>query len=211
VTIDQLNIKYSLIDRKKDFAIIDFFNENALAIQNLDEDKHTDILTTKLCILSDYAYALANSGEYSKSIPFLVDSIRLQEQHPTFLDNIKKSKNYEFLVFALGRALHQTGDINESRKIFEKLIRLAPDNEAYQAWIVGTSNHKRNRVIKYVNISFMVWFLVVLFFRDRHSDGIDLLLIVLGLALFSILILLSLLNYLTKTKYQKKIMPQNGV
>ncbi len=204
MTLEQLNIKYSLVDRQKHFEIIDFFDANSLIIQNLDENKDTDTLTTKMCILSDFAYALAQSGQSTKAIPFLKDSIKLQEQHPTFIDNKNKSKNYESLLFELGRAFHQTKNIDDSIMVFERLIHLAPDNEGYKTWILGTRNHKRNRIIRFLYLSFTIWLFIGVLFLKQFPSPIDLIYKLLGLTLFAVWTALEIINFLTKRKYARK-------
>jgi tetratricopeptide (TPR) repeat protein len=209
VTLEQLNAKYSLVDRQKHFEIIDFFDANSLTIQNLDENKDIDTLTSKLCFLSDFAYALAQSGQSTKSIPFLKDSIRLQEQHPNFIENKLKSKNYEFLVFELGRALHKTGNIDESIAEFQKLVQIAPDNEGYKTWIIGAQNYRRNRILRFVYISFTVWLFIDVLFRKQFPTPIDLIYKFVGLILFGVWSTLEIANFLTKRKYGRKITPRS--
>lgn len=174
MTVDQLNIKYGLVDRKKDLEIIDFFEKNALTIQNLDEDKDPETFNTKTFLMSDYGYSLAKNGQSGKSIPILTEAIRLHEKDPEFNENIKSSTGYKKLVFLLGEALYKTKRIEESKKVFEKLIILAPDNESYKSWVIGTLNYKRSQISKVTLIAFIVWMLLFVLFRDSMSSQIRL-------------------------------------
>lgn len=200
MTVDQLYIKYGLVDRKKDFEIIDFFEKNALTIQNLDEDKDLDTLATKTCLMSDYGYSLAKNGQSGKSIPILTEAIRLHEKDPEFKEKIKSSTGYKKLVFLLGEALYKTKRIEESKKVFEKLIILAPDNESYKSWIVGTMNHRRSEISKVTFISFAVWLLLYVIFRDLMSSQFRLVFNILGLSVFVTWTTMDVINWIVKRK-----------
>ena len=202
MTVDQLNIKYGLVDRKKDFEIIDFFEKNALTIQNLDEDKDLDTLNAKRCLMSDYGYSLAKNGQIGKSIPILTEAIRLHEKDPEFKENIKSSTGYKKLVFLLGEALYKTKRIEESKKIFEKLIILAPDNESYKSWIIGTLNYRRSEISRVTFIAFIIWMLLFVLFRDSMSGPIRTTSFILGLSIFFTWTTVDIMNWVVKRKYR---------
>jgi tetratricopeptide (TPR) repeat protein len=202
VTVDQLNINYDLVDRKKYFEIIDFFERNSLTIQNLNEDKDIETLTTKTQLLSDYGHALAKGGQSTKSIPVLKEAIRLQEKHPEFNENQNKVNGYQYLVFQLGQSLFYTKRIAASRKIFEKLINLDPTNESYKSWIIATTNHRRKGISSVTLIIFSVWALIAVAFRDIVPGQFDLLFKMAGLTLFVVWTTVDLLSYLVKRKYR---------
>ena len=202
MTVDQLNINYDLVDRKKEFEIIDFFEKNSLTIQNLNEDKDLETLTTKTQLLSDYGYALAKGGQSIKSIPVLKEALRLHEKHPDFNENKIKTSGYQYLVFQLGQSLFHTRQIKEARKEFEKLIKLDPSNQNYKSWTIGTINYRRKKISTATSIAFFGWALISIVFRDYVPEQFDLLFKVLGLTLFTIWTTVDLMSYLVKKKYR---------
>jgi tetratricopeptide (TPR) repeat protein len=202
VTVEQLNLKYVLVDRKRDFEVIDFFERNSLAIQNLDEDADLETLQTKTSLISDYGYSLAKNGQSEKSIPILIEALRLHEKHPAFEANNKNSNGYKSLTFLLGEAFHKTNRVDDSKRTFDRLIKLAPDNEAYKTWVTGTKNHNRNRISKVTFTTFVVWLLISVLFRDSMPSWLLLTFNMVGLTLFVIWTFVDIKSYLVKRKYK---------
>ena len=202
MTVDQLHIKYGLVDRKKDFEIIDFFEQNALIIQNLDEKKDEETLTAKMVLFSDYAYVIAKNGQWEKSIPLLRESIRLQELHPNFEGHKKESKQYEHLLLKLGDSLYKTARIEDSRTVFQTLVTLVPNNNAYKSWIIGTSNHFRNKINKYLFAALIGWIIIAVLFRSLVPTQLDLIFKLTGVMLLFLTATIEVLNYRTKRKYK---------
>src|SRR5205814_4022306 len=99
------------------------------------------------------------------------------------------------------------GSINDSIEVFEKLIRLAPDNEGYRTWIIGTRNYKRRRIIKFVYIAFMIWLLIEVVFGKQFQTPIALISTFLGLTLFGVWSTLEVSNFLIKRKYRRSQLP----
>ena len=201
MTAEQLFYNYELIDRKKNFEVIDFCEKNLPTIQNLDE-LDDNRLTLKRNLLSDYGYALAQGGQSSKAIPVLTEAIRLHEKHPSFEENRSKLNGYQYIVFLLGESFYKADKIDESRAIFEKLIKFAPDNESYKSWIIQTTNYKRGKISRVVFITFVFWLLMSVIFRDIASKSFDWTFRLTGLALFVTWATIEVKNYVVRKRYR---------
>ena len=201
MTAEQLNLKYVLVDRKRDFEVIDFFEKNALTIQNLDESRDEDTLTSKANLFSDYGYSLAKSGQSGKAIPILKEALRLHEKNPSFEDNMRNSNGYKALLFLLGEAFQKTNKITDSREIFKRLYSISPDNESYKSWLIWTTNYKRNKISKVAMVCFVIWLTISAIFRDM-TGGLHVAFTFLGLSVFIIWLSLDIKSYFVKRKYR---------
>lgn len=201
MTAVQLHIKYELIDRKKDYEVIDFFEKNAVMIHNLDEDRDKDTLLIKTNLLSDYGYSLAKSGQVSKSIPILQAALRLHERQLDFRSKKTDTNGYQTLLFLFGEGLYKTDRIDQSREAFDRLLSLNPTNESYKSWFVRIINHKRSKISRFAFLAFAIWLLVSVLFKDVMIGWMRLTFNLIGLTLFITWTIVDVKNWLIKRKY----------
>ena len=199
MTPEQLNLKYVLVDRKKDFEVIDFCQKNALSIQNLDEDKDEISYITKRNLLSDYGYSLAKSGQNEKATFIQTEALRLHERQSRFRDD---KNGYQPLLFLLGEAQYNANRIEEAKQTFQKLIEIAPDNASYKSWVVGTTNYQRRKISKVAFTSFVIWLLISVLLGNNMTDWFRLTFDVIGLLLFVTWAIVDLKSYFVKRKYR---------
>ncbi len=151
-------------------AFIRYFESNSDAIEKLD-DNDEEQKGFKLKMNGDYGLCLAGSGSTDKAIKVLATFIPRFEQESGLNDtDLLKAAYYEHLLWAFGSSLYYTDKVDETEKIFERLVKMQPDNQKYKNWLRSTKEKRFSKLKKGLYISVFTWlFIDILFIRSMDS------------------------------------------
>jgi tetratricopeptide (TPR) repeat protein len=181
--------------------VIKFFEENFESIESLDISKTDEEYKTKLKILCDYGVCLVVVGNYSKGAKILNNSIPMYEYAPDQeYSKLQGNGYFENLLWSYGLALSETKQINDSIKIFKRLVEYYPDNEKYRKWLNQLKANKISKITTPLWIICMVWLFGELTFFEQFESTIKFRLALVGFILLLIVTSIEYYKYLIKKK-----------
>lgn len=152
-------------------AFIRYFESNSDAIEKLD-DNDEEQKGFKLKMNGDYGLCLANSGSTEKAIKILGTFIpKFEKESGLSHSELLKATYYEHLLWAFGSSLFYTDKIDDAENIFERLVKMQPDNQKYKNWLRATKEKRFSKLKTGLYISVFTWLVIdILFIRSMGSE-----------------------------------------
>lgn len=198
---DEIQIEFSRLNQSDSRGIIRFYENNLDSIENIDISQNDDNYEIKLKILCDYGVSLVIVGNYSKGVEILKTAIPMFEYAPGQEQSKLKSNGYfENLLWSYGLALWETKKLNDSIKIFDRLVEYYPDNDKYRKWLNQLKANKISKITTPLWIVCMVWLFGELTIFEKFESTTRFKLALIGFILLLIVSFLEYYKYKTKNK-----------
>jgi hypothetical protein len=179
-------------------SFIRFYENNIDAIEKLDHNDEEQ-KGFKLKMNGDYGLCLASSGSTEKAVKVLAVFIPKFEKEAGLTEiELATTPYYEHLLWAFGSSLYYTDKVDETEKIFERLIKMQPDNQKYKNWLKETKEKRFSKIRKGLYISVFGWLAINLLFYKSFDIGLRGIFLLGGAFIFSATFILEIYIYLLK-------------
>jgi tetratricopeptide (TPR) repeat protein len=179
-------------------AFIRFYECNSDAIEKLD-DSDDEQKGFKQRMNGDYGLCLANSGTTDKAVKVLETFIPIFEKESGLTETeLMATPYYEHLLWAFGSSLYYTDQVDETEKIFERLVKMQPDNQKYKNWLRGTKEKRFSKFRKGLYVSIFVWFAIDILFMKSMDSRLKGIFLLSGAILLGATVILETYVYLLK-------------
>ena len=204
-SIQQLKDEFELLKSSDNLAFIRFYENNIQSIDNIDSTKDEDSYDFKLRLICEYGLSLSGGGQYTKAVSILEKAITMFENQPNYPDFDPGNNSYlEHLLWNYGLVLWEVNQINNSIKVFKRLVSYYPENDKYRNWLSGLKARKIRRISNPLWVAVLVWLLGDLIIYNRFDTKTRLVLSIIGFILLVSVLLLELIIQIVKRKKSTK-------
>ena len=183
-------------------SFIRYFESNSDFIAKLD-DNDEEQRGFKLKMNGDYGLSLAASGSPKKAVEVLEGFIpKFEKESGLDEDELSKTAYYEHLLWAFGSSLYYTDKIDETEKVFSRLVELQPENQKYKNWLRATKQKRYSRLRTILYVLLFAWIFVEIVFIKSMTSGLKMIFMMTGLGVICGTIILEAYLFFLKRKYQ---------
>ena len=199
--IYQLKEDFDKVNSSDNLAYIRFYENNQESIENIDITKNEEHYDSKLRLFSEYGISLVGGGFYTKGASVLAEAIPMFENAPNQdFDELKEISYFEHLLWCYGIALWETKQLNDSIKIFDRLVDYYPDNDKYRKWRNQLKANKISKITTPLWIICLIWLLGELTLFEQFESMTRFKLSLIGFILLLTVSFFEYYKYLTKNK-----------
>lgn len=146
-TIDLLKKEFDALIPGDEGAYIEFYERNKLSIDNIDPTVCKEHCLAKMRLKCEYGLNLIKVGRYTQGVAKLEKAITLFENVcDDSYTHSNKSCYYEHLLWTYGYGLYQLKLTTKSKRVFDKLVKLSPENDKYLQWYNCAKAENINKV-----------------------------------------------------------------
>jgi tetratricopeptide (TPR) repeat protein len=183
-TIQQLEDEFDLLTPSDNLAFIRFYENNKHSIENTDSSIDGLNDKFKLKLVCEYGMSLVDGGQYAKGVSILEKAIPMFENEPDNSKTDLKNNSYlEHLLWHYGFALWEIKQINDSIKIFKRLVNYYPENDKYRNWLTSLKASKIRKIANPIWIACFIWLLGDLIIFSKLDSQTRLFFSILGVSL----------------------------
>jgi len=145
---------------------INFFERNAIIINNTKQFKDKEELELYIQLIGDYTNAVYQKGHYNTAID-LVDKYQVFVDNEIQRLNATEIKNdwYYSLALIKGISLYNLKDYKTSTPIFKKLVVISPQNDNFKNWLHLSQVWQRQWLLRIISIILIIMFVIRTFFK----------------------------------------------
>jgi tetratricopeptide (TPR) repeat protein len=179
--IETLKKEFDAVPLTDNLAFVNFFEKNITSVENINPDKDEAHYNAKLHLECEYGISLFGSGQYTRAVEILSQSIPMFENAPNQDESELKNISYfEHLLWSYAVSLYETKALNDSIKLFERLVEYKPQNDKYRNWLKVLKGQKTSKLIKPLWIFIFVWLFGEFTFFENFSSELQFRLSLIG-------------------------------
>lgn len=162
-------------------AFIRYFECNSEAINKLD-DSDEEQKGFRLKMNGDYGLCLSHSGSTEKAVKVLSTFIpKFEKESGLSETQLLKATYYEHLLWAYGSSLFYAGKVDDTEKIFERLVEMQPDNQKYKNWLRATKEKRYAKIRTGLYTSVFAWLFLNILFGRSMGSGLKVIFVMTGM------------------------------
>jgi len=140
---EKIKIEADQVEWNNSDSVIFFYEKHHLYFENFQNLEEEELLFEFIDIKLLYIASLINKGRLKKAMSFITDVDILNQkivEHPNFPQFEERKDFYQGMIYAYLKNYSQAADI------FNKLLKVDPENDNYKDWYTNMRIHGMNKL-----------------------------------------------------------------